>query len=315
MSHSLLALVTRSSDAEEDRWLAHLRAAMPGEEIRSLRGLSEDERARVDVAIVANPDPADLELLPNLKWVHSLWAGVERLVAELQGFTAPVVRLTDPELARNMAEAVLAWTYYLQRDMPAYAKAQREKTWAPRPYVKPSQLRVGLLGLGKLGGRAAERLLDAGFQVSGWSRSLKSLAGVTCHAGEAGLSEMLGEADILVSLLPLTAQTRGLLNAARFAQMKPGAQIINFGRGPVIDDEALLAALRSGQIGHAVLDVFAVEPLPPEHPYWSTPGVTVLPHISAETDRVTASALVAGNIAAWRAGGQLPETVDFAAGY
>lgn len=315
MSHSLLALVTRSSDADEARWLTHLRAAMPGEDLRSLRGMSEAERAKVDVAIVANPDPADLTLLPNLKWVHSLWAGVERLVAELQGFTAPVVRLTDPELARNMAEAVLAWTYYLQRDMPAYAQAQREKTWAPRPYVKPSQLRVGLLGLGKLGGRAAERLRGAGFQVSGWSRSLKDLEGVRCHAGDAGLTALLGEADILVSLLPLTAQTRGLLNAARFAQMKPGAQIINFGRGPVIDDEALLAALQSGQIRHAVLDVFAVEPLPADHPYWTAPGVTVLPHISAETDRDTASALVAKNIAAWRADGSLPETVDFAAGY
>lgn len=315
MPQPLLALVTRSSDAEEARWLTHLRAAMPGEDIRSLRALSEADCARVDVAIVANPDPADLTRLPNLQWVHSLWAGVERMMAELGDFRCPVVRLTDPELARTMAEAVLAWTYYLHRDMPAYARAQSAATWAPLDYRRPDQVTVGLLGLGALGAAAGKRLTEAGFQVSGWARQPKSLPGIRSHSGDAGFAGVLKTADIIVCLLPLTPATKGLLNAESLAQMKPGAQLINFARGPIVEDAALRDALDRGHLKHAVLDVFAEEPLPAENPWWAHPAVTVLPHISAATDRDTASALVARNIAGWRNQGQIPAAVDFTLGY
>src|SRR3954452_10772264 len=172
--HGLIALVTRLDQAEEDAWLAALAAAMPDETLVPLRSLDRSQRTRVDIAVVANPDPADISALPNLALVHSLWAGVERLVSELGPSAPPIVRLVDPELARTMSEAVLAWTYYLQRDMPAYAAQQHERVWRQLSYRRPSDITVGLIGLGALGSASARRLTDAGFRVLGWSRSPKS---------------------------------------------------------------------------------------------------------------------------------------------
>ncbi|RHZ99328.1 glyoxylate/hydroxypyruvate reductase A [Cereibacter sphaeroides] len=310
-----IALVTRLSPEAEAHWAGHLARALPGERIDSFRDLSPAERAEVDIAIVANPDPADLAELPNLVWVHSLWAGVERLVSELGHLARPIVRLVDPELARTMAEAALAWTYYLFRDMPAYAAQQRARVWKGLPYKRPERTKVGVLGLGELGAAAALRLRDAGFDVHGWSRSPKEIAGVTCHAGEETLERMLGQVEILVCLLPLTGATRGLLDARRLACLPEGAQIINFARGPILDSAALIEALDSGRIGHAVLDVFEVEPLPEASPFWGHPKVTVLPHISAATDPETASAIVGAHVADYRAKGRIPPSVDLTRGY
>ncbi len=307
-----IAFVNRLPAEAETQWLASLSAAMPELSVRALRDFDVQARAGVEVAIVANPDPADLALLPNLKWVHSTWAGVERLVAELGVDAPPIIRLVDPELARTMAEAVLAWTYYLQRDMPAYAASQKARRWEPRPYRRPDETVVGLLGLGALGAAAARRLSEAGFTVMGWSRSPKAIPGV--DAG-TDLRRVLSAADIVVCLTPLTPQTRGLLNEERVAWMKPGSALINFARGPVVETQALLAALDRGHLSHAVLDVFDQEPLSAESLLWTHPGLTVLPHISAVTDRRTASAIVADNIRRWLAQGVLPQTVDLVRGY
>ncbi|WP_269715350.1 2-hydroxyacid dehydrogenase [Caulobacter sp. NIBR2454] len=307
-----IAFVNRLPPTDEAIWLEALAAAMPELALRRLGDLTETERALVEIAIVANPDPADLGRLPNLKWVHSTWAGVERLVSELGAAAPPIIRLVDPELARTMAEAVLAWTYYLSRDMPAYAHAQRERRWAPRAYRHTQETTVGLLGLGALGAAAAPRLGDAGFKVTGWSRTPKELPGVTF---QADLADVLAQADIVVCLTPLTAQTRGLLNAERLAQMKPGAALINFARGPIVVTDDLLAALDAGRLSHAVLDVFDTEPLPASSPLWDHPAVTVLPHISAVTDRRTASLIVADNIRRYLDHGVIPQAVDFGRGY
>lgn len=307
-----VAFVNRLPAEAETLWLASLAAAMPELSVRALRDLDAQARAGVEVAIVANPDPADLALLPNLKWIHSTWAGVERLVAELGIDAPPIVRLVDPELARTMAEAVLAWTYYLQRDMPAYATSQKAQSWEPRPYRRPEETTVGLLGLGALGLAAAKRLSDAGFPLIGWSRTAKDIPGVEARTD---LRQVLSIADVVVCLTPLTPQTRGLLNAERIAMMKSGAALINFARGPIVETQALLAALDRGHLSHAVLDVFDQEPLPADSPLWTYPGVTVLPHISAVTDRRTASAIVADNIRRWLAQGVLPQTVDMTRGY
>jgi glyoxylate/hydroxypyruvate reductase A len=288
---------------------------MPGEDIRAFGALAPEERAAVEIAIVANPDPADLAQLPGLAWVHSLWAGVERLVAELGDFRPPIVRLVDPELARTMSEAALAWTYYVFRDMPLYAAQQRAAQWIQHSYRRPDQTTVGVLGLGELGAAAAARLHDAGFNVAGWSRSPKELPDVTCRSGDDGLAETLAASDILLCLLPLTGETRGLLDTRRLALLPRGAKLINFARGPIIDTPALVAALDRGEVGHAVLDVFDVEPLPSDSPLWRHPGITVLPHVSAATDPDTATAIVAQNIAAYRADGSLPATVDMRRGY
>lgn len=310
-----ITLITDLPDEEEAGCLAELAAAMPGERIVPLRAARPDERARCTIAIVARPDPAALTALPRLAWVQSLWAGVEQLVARLPDGKPPVVRLVDPELTRTMAEAVLAWTYYLQRDMPAYLAQQRSCVWQQRPYRKPADTTVGIVGLGTLGSRAAERLIDAGFRVTGWSRMPKTLCGVaTCH-GEDGLAQLLGASDIVVCLVPLTDGTRGLLDARRLAVMKPGAALVNFARGPVVVAADLLCALDDGRLSHAVLDVFDVEPLPGNSPFWQHPSVTVLPHVSAPTDLRSAAAVVARNVAAYRATGRIPDGIDFSRGY
>ncbi|KXG85261.1 2-hydroxyacid dehydrogenase [Agrobacterium bohemicum] len=312
---SPIAFVSRTTDANEAEWIEMLSSALPGETILSVKTMSDDEKAQAEIAIVANPDPADIAKLTGLKWIHSLWAGVERLVAELGTTAPPIVRLTDPELTRVMAEAVLAWTYYLHRDMPAYRDNQQKALWKELEYRHPRDVAVGLLGLGALGAAAAARLREAGFNTTGWSRSPKTLEGIDTLSGDSGLQTLLAKSDILVCLVPLTADTKGLLNKVRLGTMKANAAIINFARGAVIVSEDLLAALDAGHLSHAVLDVFEQEPLDARSPFWSHQRVTVLPHISAPTNRQTSAAIVAENISAWRKTGSLPATVDMARGY
>jgi len=309
----LIAFVTRTPP-EADA-LQKLRAAMPAETILPMRDIADGDFASVDIAIVANPDPADLARLPNLKWIHSTWAGVERLVSELKDSPLPIVRLVDPQLSFNMAEAVLAWTYYLFRDVPAYARLQRERNWHPLGYRRADQTTVSLLGLGALGTAATSRLKEAGFQVAGWSRLPKQLEGVETFSGEDGLMAILAKTDILVCLLPLTHETTGMLAARHFAALPKGAEFINFARGKIIVTADLVAALDSGHLKHAVLDVFETEPLPVEDALWRNPGITILPHISGPTDPDTAAGIVAANIAAYRRTGVLPATVDRTRGY
>lgn len=299
------------------QWIAALQEAMPGERIVTFSQLNDADKAACTLAIVANPSPADLKQLPELRWVHSVWAGVERLVADLKQTQAElkIVRLIDPQLAETMAEAVLAWTLYLHRDMPSYIRQQRQKRWQPLPAVRAQERTVGLLGMGVLGEAAAQRLHAANFKVRGWSRERKALANVECFAGAAELQSMLAATDILICLLPLTEHTTGLLNAQTLGWLPAGASLINFARGPIIDDAALSSALDSGHIDHAVLDVFAVEPLPQDQWQWTHPQVLVLPHCSAPTHHQTASAIVASNIQAFRSSGLIPASVDTQAGY
>ncbi len=314
-AQSMLPFVCAPGYPQAQAWIAALQQAMPAERVVALDTLDAAQRAACEVAIVANPQPAELRTLPHLRWVHSVWAGVERLVGDLGGSGLPIVRLVDPQLADTMAEAVLAWTLYLHRGMPRYARQQAARQWLAHDGVHARDRTVSLLGLGALGEAAAQRLLGAGFQVRGWSRTRKQLPGVHCHAGGDELQAMLARTDILVCLLPLTPQTQGIVGAQALAGLPAGASLINFARGPIVDDAALRAALDSGHLEHAVLDVFAQEPLPESAWQWTHPAVTVLPHISAPTDRATASAIVAGNIRRWRATGQMPQAVDMARGY
>ena len=319
MMNSPIPYLFQGAPVKEQAWLAQLARAMPAETILTLDQLPDEQRARVELAIVANPDPLALKSLPNLKWVHSLWAGVERLVADLRETPLTIVRLVDPQLAATMAEAVLAWTLYLHRGMPAYARQQAARLWQPHPYVRPERKTVGLLGLGLLGQAAAQKLLGAGFQVCAWRRSGglpdASLGQVSCFAGAEGLLEVLRRSDILVCLLPLTPETRGLLDAKHLAGLPEGAALINFARGPILNTAALLAALDSGALSHAVLDVFEHEPLPVESALWTHPGVTVLPHISGPTDLETGAQIVAQNVAQYRQTGLIPSGVDRVKGY
>ncbi|NKL21194.1 2-hydroxyacid dehydrogenase [Rhizobium leguminosarum] len=310
-----VAFVTSLDRETESRWLTRIGKLLPTENLLPFREMNTLERKAADIAVVANPDPVDVRSLSGLVWIHSLWAGVERLVAVLGPSAPPIVRLVDPELARAMAEAVLAWTHYLQRDMPAYRRQQSKRLWRQQPYRHPSTVTVGVLGLGTLGTVAAQRLVGAGFAVTGWSRSPKFMDSVVCLHGEDGLNELLRIADITVCLLPLTSDTKDLLHAGRLTRMRAGASLINFARGPVVVTEDLVRALDAGQLSHAVLDVFEHEPLSGDSPLWDHPSITVLPHISAPTDMESAARIIAQNIGAYRSTGLLPRTIDVESGY
>ena len=266
-------------------------------EVRPFDELTVDERAGVRVAIVDGPSEEQLRSLPNLEWLQSTWAGVEQLLAVVPEHI-PIARMIDPQLGHTMSEAVLAWTLYLHRDMPRYARQQAEHRWIMHQLVPTRARRVGVLGLGALGSLAATTLAGHGFDVAGWARSPKHIDDVDCFTGADGFERLLQRSDIVVNLLPDTPDTRGLLDDAAFALLPDGAALINFGRGHTVDDEALLRALDS-RLEHAVLDVFVTEPLPDDHPYWDHPRVTVLPHISGPTSPDTAAVIAVGNIARW----------------
>ena len=298
---------------EQSKWLEALSVELPGMNIVPVAELPDRRGHRV--AVVANPNPADLETLTDLVWVQSLWAGVEKLLAEPALAPVGIARLIDPCLANTMAEAVLAWTLYLHRDMPTYRTQQVARTWQQLSYMAAADRRVAILGLGELGRAAAHRLSLNGFDVMGWSRSLKTLEGVRSFHGERGLMDMLSESDILVCLLPLTDATRGLLGKVQLAKLPKSAALINFGRGPILDTTALMTALEEGQLRHAVLDVFDEEPLPETSPLWAHPSITVLPHISAPTSIKSAARIAARNIKAFHKDGTLPPFVDRERGY
>jgi len=304
----------RGTDQEEAAWLHHLRTAMPTRRIVPLRRLDDAERRAVRVAIVADPDPEALTALPGLVWVQSLWAGVEGLLGTLPA-SIGIARLVDPLLSRTMAEAVLAWTLYLHRDMPRYAHQQRLRAWHQHDYRMPSQVTVGVLGLGELGTAAVQALSRHGYRTLGWARSPRNLHGVETFSAEQGLQQVCTRSDILVVLLPATPDTQGLIDARRLASMRTGAAVINFARGAIVDAAAVLVALDAGQLSHAVLDVFEQEPLPTDSPLWAHPGITVLPHVSAPTAPDSAAAVAAEAIQRYETSGELPVLVDRSRGY
>ncbi|MDO6565001.1 glyoxylate/hydroxypyruvate reductase A [Amphritea sp. 1_MG-2023] len=311
----IIPFVHQLPQHEVQQWCDSLGELLPGCDIRPFVQLSEAEKALASVAVVANPAPADVAQLPHLQWVHSVWAGVEGMMASLAHMPFEIVRLTDPHLAKTMAEAVLAWSLYLHRGMPQYRQQQSASQWQPQPYCDAHERHIVVLGLGLLGQQSALRLVDNGFRVSGWSRSEKHLDGVACYAGESALIDLIAQADIIVNLLPLTPSTQGLMDQAFFQQLKAGASLINFGRGATLIEADLLAALDQGQLTHAVLDVFDQEPLPETSALWRHSGITVLPHISAPTSVTTASRIVADNIQRYLTQATIPPSVDKSQGY
>jgi glyoxylate/hydroxypyruvate reductase A len=222
--------------------------------------------------------------------------------------------MVDPGLTQGMVEWVSGHClrYHLEIDETL---AAQNGLWEPKIPPLASERHITVLGLGELGQACARTLAGLGFHVTGWSRRQKAIDGMTCLAGEAGLKTALSNAEIVVTLLPNTPATTNTLNVETLALLPKGARILNPGRGTLIDDDALLAALDTGQIAHATLDVFRVEPLPTEHPYWAHPKVTVTPHIAAETRASTASQVIAKNIRRGEAGESFLHQVDRSAGY
>lgn len=273
----------------------------------------------VEAAVVANPPPGSLGALPKLRLIQSLWAGVDRLLGDPtlpEG--VPVARMVDPVMNAAMAETALWATIALHRGFFACARDQAQARWVQRPQRRASAVHVAVLGLGQMGGAVAARLAAAGYRVGAWragSRPQADLPGIEVHAGDAGLRELLPRVQIVVNLLPLTAATEGLLDATFFAALPRGASIVNLARGAHVVDADLIDALDHGHLDHAVLDVFRTEPLPPAHPFWRHPRVTVLPHVAALTDVDSAAALVAHNLRALRDGRPVRHLVDRTRGY
>lgn len=268
----------------------------------------------VDYIVFAPNGPiTDFGRFPRLKATLSLWAGVENFVTN-PTLKAPLTRMVDSGLSEGMVEWVTGHVLRHHLGMDTQILGQ-DGNW--RSVVPPLARNrpIGLLGLGQLGTACARALAGLNFPVTAWSRRAKSLEGIETRHGKAGLAEVLAQSEILILLLPLTARTENILNAENLSLMPKGAFVINPGRGQLIDDEALLAALDCGQIAHATLDVFRQEPLPPDHPYWAHPCVTVTPHIASETRPETASQVIAENIRRCEAGEEMKFLVDRTTGY
>ncbi len=269
--------------------------------------------AAVDVIVYAPGALEDFGPFTRLKAVLNLWAGVER-VLPVPGLQAPLCRMVDPAMTEGMTEYVVGHVlrHHLGIDID---RARQNGVWQKRSVPIARERRVTVLGLGALGSAAGQALAALNFDVTGWSRTPREVAGLTCLSGDTGLEQALSTAEILVTLLPHTPETESLLDPRRLAMLPRGAVIVNPGRGALIDDDALLAALDEGHIAHATLDVFRTEPLPSDHPFWAHPGVTVTPHIAAETRPVTASRVIAENIRRLTTGEPLLHQVDRARGY
>ena len=291
------------SAAERAEWLAALGAAMPEAQWLDLAA-ARAAPASVEAAVVANPPPGSLQGLPKLRLIQSLWAGVDRLLADATlPAGVPIARMVDPAMNAAMAETALWAVLSLHRGFFAYARRQRQGLWQLHAQRRADEVRVLVLGQGQMGRSAAARLAQQGYALSTWRRDGQPLP------------PLLARADIVVNLLPLTASTRGLLDAAFFAALPAKASVVNLGRGAHVVEADLLAALDRGHLRHAVLDVFSTEPLPAGHPYWQHPRVTMLPHAAAGTDARSAAAVAVANLRALADGAPLRHLVEPGRGY
>ena len=289
--------------AERCQWLQALSAAMPEATWLDLQAARADV-ASVQAAVVANPPPGSLQGLPALGLIQSLWAGVDRLLADVTvPANVPIARMVDPAMNAAMAQTALWAVLSLHRGYFAYARRQREGVWQAHAQRRADEVRVLVLGQGQMGRTAAASIAQQGYAVSTWRRD------------GTPLPALLPAADIVLNLLPLTPQTRGLLNRDFFAALPAKASVVNLGRGAHVVDADLLAALDSGRLRHAVLDVFHTEPLPPGHAYWQHPRVSMLPHAAAGTDARSAAAVAVANLRAWRDGGQVLNVAERQRGY
>lgn len=272
---------------------------------------------KVDMVIL-NPVRGLRDLAPyrGAQVIQSTWAGVESFLGNPTLPEGPTLcRMVDPGLTEGMTDYIAGNVMRYHLEIDRWLADSAAGIWRPSPPPLSRDRKVGLLGLGALGEDAARMLARLRFDVAGWSRTPRAVDGVTCFHGPDGLREILARSEIIVTILPSTAATRHLLNAETLALTPKGACVINPGRGPLIDDDALLAALDSGQIGHATLDVFDREPLPEDHPYWAHPKVTVTPHIAAVTRADMAARVIVEQIGRMIRGEPMQNIVDRGLGY
>ncbi|MGH8431535.1 MAG: 2-hydroxyacid dehydrogenase [Solimonas sp.] len=308
------AIAYISRDTDGVLWRKVLEAGLGPIDFRTLDGLGNTDD--IEIGLAWKPPRGLLASFAKLKLIVSLGMGVDHLLADdklPEG--VPIVRIMDDGLVGQMSEYAIHWALRHHRDIEKYVASQRARQWKPEDFVDTIHRRVGVMGLGTIGQDTAGKFAALGFPTAGWSRTAKTLPGIETFHGADGFAKFLARTDILVDVLPLTRDTRRLLDAKAFAALPKGAYFINMARGGHVVDEALLAALDSGHLGGAALDVFNQEPLPSDHPYWAHPKVQVTPHIAGATNPRTASPGVIENIKRLRAGRELIHRVDPKTGY
>ena len=295
-------------------WVEMLRELLPGWWVTSLTDATPPEE--IDFAVVWRPRTGDLAGFPNLKAIVSIGAGIDHVLADEElPRGVPIIRTVGHDLTQRMQEYVALHVLRHHRDMPRQLEAQAERDWHSIVVPVASSRKVGVMGLGNLGAAAAQVLMQVGFDTRGWSKSAKTLDGIETFVGQEQRDRFLHDCEILVNLLPLTPETEGILNESLFAKLPHGACIINCARGPHLVDDDLLAALGTGRIKQATLDVFHQEPLPVDHPFWTHPAITVTPHIASRIDAKTGGRLIAQNLKVFAETGTCPDVADAERGY
>lgn len=276
----------------------------------------DGDKSEITMALCWQHPTGALNAYPNLACICSLGAGVDHLLADPDlPVSVPVVRIVDDTLATQMFDYVYTAIMYFVHHFDRFNTQQRQHQWLPHQAKAIEQVKIGIMGLGQLGGHVAKRLVDLDFSVSGWSRSNKFIVDVKCFSGDEELQSFLARSHILVNLLPLTEQTQDRLNAELFAQLPQGAYVINVGRGRHLVDEDLIAFLDNHHLAGACLDVFRMEPLPASHPFWSHPAITVTPHCSSLTSPEAVASQIVDNYYRAKQGKPLLNPVDVKLGY
>jgi len=301
--------------AEARAWRKRVLAIRPDLDFRlDIEGTDPES---VDILVYeASGGMQDLTPYTGVAAIQNLWAGVETVLANPTLPEGPVLcRMVEDGLTIGMTDYVAGHVLRLHLEMDGHRERQARGEWSTENPPLSSDRTVGIVGLGALGRDVAEKLAFLRFDVSGWSRSAKEIGGVRCLHGAGGLETLLAESEILVLLAPLTPETENLLDREAIGRMRRGAHVINVARGGLVDDDALLAALDSGQVGSATLDVFRVEPLPEDHPYWSHPLVTISPHIASITRPETAAKVIVEQVERFERGEPFAHAVDRKSGY
>ena len=304
-----------SSIDKADLWQQCLSAELPGIRFHIWPDcpVARDE---IDYIIAWKPPAGEIRKYPNIKAILSLGAGIDGITCDPElPRDVPIARLVDRCLTEGMTEYVVYWVLHHHRRMGDYAGMMAAKEWDNYLQADTQTTTVGVLGLGELGGDAARALSALHFDVLGWSRTQKSIEGVTCLAGESGFDEIVAKSQTLICLLPLTEQTSSILNAGTFATMPEGGVVINCARGGHLVDDDLIAALDSGHLSAAVLDVFHTEPLAGDHPFWDHPKITMTPHMASLTVPQSAARYMADNIRRVEQGEKPLNLIDLSKGY
>lgn len=299
---------------DTDRWSAALSEHLSDVRFHVYPDVAD--KAAIDYALVWMPPVGELKTYPNLKGIFSIGAGASHILRDPDlPSDVPVVRLVDDISVQDMWHYACYWVLHYHRQFDLYREHQADGIWDRQKVLTPTQRRISVLGLGAIGGRIAANLAGMGFDTAGWSRTAKDLPGIACFHGPDGLDAVLSRSDILINMLPATAETTGLLSAERLALLPKGAALINMGRGDVLNNDALIAALDSGAMRGATLDVFNTEPLPRTDPFWNHPRVSITPHMAGPTNEDSAPRQIAMDVVKLGRGELPAHVVDLKEGY